>query len=55
MLQSCMYAEHETPIGANLVVSRPVPQDVLFHSDQGCQYTSLKFRNEALIHDLGEV
>ena len=26
------------------------PKDVLFHSDQGCQYTSHKFRNELLEH-----
>lgn len=26
------------------------PRDVLFHSDQGCQYTSHKFRNELLAH-----
>ncbi|WP_434611567.1 IS3 family transposase [Pseudomonas sp. Z6-20] len=26
------------------------PQDVLFHSDQGCQYTSHKFRNELVKH-----
>jgi len=28
------------------------PKDVLFHSDQGCQYTSHKFRNELLAHGL---
>lgn len=28
------------------------PKDVLFHSDQGCQYTSHKFRNELLEHGL---
>lgn len=27
-------------------------KDVLFHSDQGCQYTSHKFRNELLEHGL---
>jgi putative transposase len=26
------------------------PKDVLFHSDQGCQYTSYKFRKELLEH-----
>ena len=26
------------------------PQDVLFHSDQGCQYTSHKFRNALVKH-----
>lgn len=28
------------------------PKEVLFHSDQGCQYTSHKFRNELLAHGL---
>lgn len=28
------------------------PKDVLFHSDQGCQYTSHKFRNELLKNGL---
>lgn len=28
------------------------PKDVLFHSDQGCQYTSHKFRNELIAHGL---
>ncbi|SEU12353.1 integrase core domain-containing protein, partial [Pseudomonas graminis] len=28
------------------------PKDVLFHSDQGCQYTSHKFRNELVTHGL---
>lgn len=28
------------------------PKEVLFHSDQGCQYTSHKFRNELLEHGL---
>ena len=31
---------------------RSRPKDVLFHSDQGCQYTSHKFRNELLAHGL---
>jgi transposase InsO family protein len=26
------------------------PKDVLFHSDQSCQYTSHKFRNELIQH-----
>lgn len=28
------------------------PKDVLFHSDQGCQYTSHKFRDELMAHEL---
>lgn len=28
------------------------PKDVMFHSDQGCQYTSHKFRNELVTHGL---
>ena len=31
---------------------RGKPKDVLFHSDQGCQYTSHKFRNELLANGL---
>lgn len=28
------------------------PKGVLFHSDQGCQYTSHKFRDELMVHEL---
>ncbi|WP_369681426.1 IS3 family transposase [Pseudomonas gingeri] len=30
------------------------PKEVLFHSDQGCQYTSHKFRNELMTHRINQ-
>ena len=30
------------------------PKEVLFHSDQGCQYTSHKFRNELVTHRINQ-
>ena len=36
------------------VESRGRPKGVLFHSDQGCQYTSHKFRDELIAHELNQ-